>query len=109
MDRLTIRLFAALVLTLSCTVCAAPSSRWISRADGTAPTAADSGDRRNQARRQAEPGLPRGPSYPPSPQPASSTESVPVDLDRYPAEDAFYAQCMTRKGFELVSLPQRSR
>lgn len=53
MDRLTIRLFAALVPTLSCAVCAAPSSRWISQADGTAPTEADSGDCRNQARRQA--------------------------------------------------------
>ena len=109
MDRLTFRLFAASALTLSCTVCAAPSSRWVSQADGTAPGVADAGDCRNQARRQAEPGLPRGPSYPPSPQPASATEGVLTDLDRYPAENAFYAQCMRRKGFELVNLPQRSR
>jgi hypothetical protein len=108
MNHPTVRLFAALSLSLLGAACAESSSRWISQADGTAPSVADAADCRNQAWRQAEPGLPRGQSYPTSTRRGSSADGVLADPDRYQAEDVFYAQCMRRKGFELIQLPPRS-
>lgn len=104
MHRPTVRLVVALL----CTACAAPSSRWASQADGTAPSAADSGDCRQQAQRHAELRFPRDASDVPSRRRVSSAAGVLADTDRSPAENDFYAQCMRRKGFELIDRPPRS-
>ncbi|MBI2741138.1 MAG: hypothetical protein HYX38_31970 [Rhodospirillales bacterium] len=109
MHRLAVRLTVALALLLLGTGCAAaPSSRWQSRGDGTAPTVVDSADCRYQARRQAELRLPRAPPDSPSRSRAPSPSDVVADSDRFAAENGFYTQCMRQKGFELVDGSLRS-
>ena len=55
-----------------------------------------------QARRQAEVRYPRPAPAPPLRPGARMATSVSNDADRFPAENAFYAQCMRHKGFALV-------
>lgn len=76
--------------------------RWESR-DGQGPAGlSDSSDCRAQARRQAELRYPRADPAPPLKPGVRMATSAPNDADRFPAENAFYAQCMRHKGFELV-------
>jgi len=76
--------------------------RWESR-DGQGPAGlSESSDCRAQARRQAEQRYPRAATAPPLRPGARMAASASNDADRFPAENALFAQCMRHKGFELV-------
>jgi hypothetical protein len=83
--------------------------RWESRDGRGPPGLSDSSDCRAQARRQAELRYPHSaPAAPLRPGVRMAT-GVPNDADRFPAETAFYADCMRRKGFELVTTQEAHR
>jgi len=80
--------------------------RWESRDGSGPPSLSDASDCRAQARRQAELRYPHSaPAAPLHPGVRLAT-GVPSDADRFPAETAFYADCMRHKGFELVTSQQ---
>lgn len=94
------------LLLLPAASCASPPgwqpARWESR-DGQGPASlSDSSDCRAQAQRQAELRYPRPATAPPLRPGTRMAASAPDNADRFPAENAFYAQCMRHKGFELV-------
>jgi hypothetical protein len=106
MRRLNSR-FACLLLLLPLPAASCASAhgwqavRWESR-DGQGAGLSESSDCRAQARRQAEQRYPRAATAPPLRPGARMAASASTDADRFPAENAFYAQCMRHKGFELV-------
>ena len=100
--------FACLLLLLPLPAASCASAhgwqpvRWESR-DGQGPAGlSESSDCRAQARRQAEQRYPRAATAPPLRPGARMAASASNDADRFPAENAFFAQCMQHKGFALV-------
>jgi hypothetical protein len=100
--------FACLLLLLPLPAASCASAhgwqpvRWESR-DGQGPAGlSESSDCRAQARREAEQRYPRAATAPPLRPGARMAASASNDADRFPAENALYAQCMRHKGFELV-------
>ena len=97
--------FACLLLLLPLPAASCASGqpvRWESR-DGQGPAGlSESSDCRAQARREAEQRYPRAATAPPLRPGARMAASASNDADRFPAENALYAQCMRHKGFELV-------
>jgi len=95
-----------LLLPLPAASCASADGwqpvRWESRDGQGSAGLSESSDCRAQARRQAELRYPRSAPAPPLRPGARMAASASNDADRFPAENALFAQCMRHKGFELV-------
>lgn len=105
MRRLNAWLACLLLLPLpaaSCAIAHWQPVRWESRYGQGPAGLSETSDCRTQARRQAEQRYPRAATAPPLRPGARMAASVSNDGDRFPAENALYAQCMRHKGFELV-------
>jgi hypothetical protein len=73
--------------------------RWESRDGPIPPSLSESSDCRTQAVRQAEQRYPRSASGLPLRAGVRMATGLPDNADRFPAENAFYADCMHQKGF----------
>jgi hypothetical protein len=106
MHRASACVVCVLLLPLAAASCASVHGwqplRWESRDGHGAAGLSESSDCRAQAQRQTELRYPRSAPAPPLRPGARMAASAPNDADRFPAENAFYAQCMRHKGFELV-------
>ena len=80
--------------------------RWESRGDAAPPSAADAGDCRAQAARQASMRFLPWVMEVPLPNGGRTSVTLPSDdPSRFGVENWFYSQCMRQKGFQLVTTP----
>ena len=93
--------FAVVLVGLQLAACTgqSPAEQW-ARPDGAPPSATDTSNCRQEARRQANILYPA--------QPASEARGLPRTTDQrnFPAEVRFYEQCMTRLGYVRAAAPQ---